>query len=421
MQPADPSRFHLRTPPLLLYSYIANEMLAPFFASFLILSCVFFLVRLIPLLEIVLTLRIDAADLLRLFAYIFPQMMVYIITMAGMAGVIIGFTRLTNDREILALKSCGISLSRMLPPVACVAGGIAWLAYILAIHLAPMGELGFKQLMLQLVTEQVEKGLKEREFTDALGNIVVYVDDIDEHQYWRGVYVSDMRGRDQPLITVARAGHMQSNIEKMTVTIVLNNGSMHNNDGTDSQTIRFKRYLLNIPLQPPTQVGKDNLTEQSRGMMSQEQLLAAAARHPPHSREAQIYLSEYHGRLILPVGCFILALLGVPLGLQAGPGRQAAGVPLGLAFFVLYYITLTTCEVMTEEGHLPLVPGLWLPNLLFAVLTLVIFRRVNREQPLIPEKMQEWGEVLHERYTKPLFRRIMALVRFLARLPRKDQ
>ena len=44
--------------PFLLYSYIASEMLAPFFASFIILYCVFFLIRLIPLLEVVLALRI---------------------------------------------------------------------------------------------------------------------------------------------------------------------------------------------------------------------------------------------------------------------------------------------------------------------------------------------------------------------------
>ena len=51
---SDVPRFRWRRPPFLLYSYIANELLAPFFASFLILYCVFFLIRLMPLLDIVL-------------------------------------------------------------------------------------------------------------------------------------------------------------------------------------------------------------------------------------------------------------------------------------------------------------------------------------------------------------------------------
>ncbi|MCW5210283.1 LptF/LptG family permease, partial [Desulfobulbus sp. N3] len=64
-----------------------------------------FLIRLIPLLEIVLELGINLPDFIRLFSYIFPHMLLYVIPMASMAGVIIGFTRLTNEREILALKA----------------------------------------------------------------------------------------------------------------------------------------------------------------------------------------------------------------------------------------------------------------------------------------------------------------------------
>ena len=81
------SGWRLLHPPWLLYGYIANELLAPFFASFIILYCVFFLIRLIPLLEVVLALRIGLADFIRLVAYIFPHMLLYIIPMASMAGV----------------------------------------------------------------------------------------------------------------------------------------------------------------------------------------------------------------------------------------------------------------------------------------------------------------------------------------------
>jgi len=402
-----------RRPPLLLYSYIANELLAPFFASFLILYGVFFLVRLIPLLEVVLALRIGPADFIRLFSYIFPRMLLYIIPMASMAGVIVGFTRLTNDREILALKACGVSLKQMLPPVILIAAAIATLTGFFSIRLIPAGALGFKQLMFQLAKEKIDKGLQAKEFTEALGDIVVYVDEIDDQQRWHGVYVSDMRGRTQPLITVAKTGHMEAEMERMMVTIVLNDGTLHNNEGLDNQLIRFERYQLQISLRQPTQVGKEDVTSQTRGAMSQDQLLKAAAKLAPDSKAARIYLSEYHHRLVLPVGCFILSLLGLPLGLQAGPGRQAVGIPLGLGFFVLYYITFTTTRVMSEEGFVPLVLGMWLPNILFLLLTVLIFRRVNRERPLIPEPVQRVLLAFYDRALKTAWQRAVALSRRL--------
>ena len=64
--------------------------------------------------------------------------------------------------------------------------------------------MGIKQLMFQLAKERIDKGLKEKEFTETLGDLVVYVDKIDDEQNWHGVYVSDMRGRTQPLITMAK-------------------------------------------------------------------------------------------------------------------------------------------------------------------------------------------------------------------------
>lgn len=393
--------------PWLLYSYIATEMLAPFFASFIILYCVFFLIRLIPLLEIVLALRIGFADFVRLFSYIFPHMLLYVIPMASMAGVIIGFTRLTNDREILALKACGISLKQMLPPLIAIAATIACLTGYFSIRLIPAGEMGVKQLMFQLAKEKIDKGLKEKEFTETLGDLVVYVDQIDDNKNWSGVYVSDMRGRQQPLITIAKSGNMTAEMEKMMVTVTLNEGTIHNAEGHDNQVIRFKKYQLQIPLRPPTQIGGEDVTVQTRGSMTQQQLLKAAAKYGPRTKFGRMFLSEYHHRLILPFGCFILSLIGLPLGLQAGPGKRAVGIPLGLACFVLYYITFTATRVMSEDGTLPMVFGMWLPNVLFLLLAFYIFWRVNQEKTLIPERLQTRLNALYERFLAPTVARVL--------------
>ena len=403
---------HIRL-PLLLYSYLATELLAPFFASFLILYGVFFLVRLIPLLDVVLELGINFTDFIRLFSYIFPHMLLYVIPMASMTGVIIGFTRLTNDREILALKSCGISLRQMLPPVVIVAAIIAGLTGYFSVHLIPAGEVAMRQLMFQLAKEKIDRGIKEKKFTEALGDMVVYVDRIDDDQQWHGVYVSDMRNRKQPIIIMARHGTMVADVQQMAVTIVLNNGTLHNTDGQDSQIIRFTRYQLQIPLKPPTRIGGDDVTQIGKGAMSQQQLLNTAHHYGETTQHGVAYLAEYHHRLVLPTGCFILSLLGLPLGLQAGPGRKAAGIPMGLAFFVFYYVAFTTCRVMVEDMVLPLVLGMWLPNIIFAVITILVFWRVEQERPIFPEKLADCIADIIERYITPLIIRVRRLLSYL--------
>ncbi len=397
----------LRSLPFLLYSYLATEMLAPFFASFLVLYSVFFLVRLIPLLDVVLELRIGLGDFIRLIAYIFPHMLMYIIPMAGMMGVIICFTRLTNDREILAFKACGISLYKMLPPVIVVALAISILAGLFSVKLIPAGEIAMKQLMFHLAKKKIDKGLEEKKFTEALGDLVVYVDKIDkETGHWQGVHVSDMRDREQPIVTIARTGYMESDMDNMRVLIVLDNGSLHSTDGPDNQIVRFQRYQLQIPLKPPTIIDGTDVTSLNHRAMTLPQLTKAADHYGPTSRLGMVYLMELHTRLTLPVGCFILSLLGVPFGLQAAPGKRAIGVPMGLLVFVLYYLLYTTGKMLAEEQVLPMIAGMWLANIIFFTATVYIFRRVVREKTILPERLMNLIFLFLEKYVHPLLRAI---------------
>jgi lipopolysaccharide export system permease protein len=370
-------------PPLLLYSYLATEMLAPFFASFLIMNCVFFLVKLIPFLNFVLDLQIGLADFVRLFSYLFPNIFLYAIPMAAMMGVTIGFARLSSDSEILALKANGISIYRILPPVLLVTGLIALLTAYISVSLIPISEVAMKQLSYQLLKEKISGGIKEHLFTEALGDVVVYVDRIDkETDEWSNVWVSDMRGVDNPIITMASTGRMYADPEQMRVSIVLNNGSLHRPGLANAQIVQFDRYQINIPLQPPSSRAT---TVKKRSSQTMAELLAEAEMIGEDNVERRRYLIEFHKRLVLPVGCLMISLIGLPLGLQARPGRKAIGIQAGLVIFVLYYVLYTVGKNQAEQGDLPVGVAMWSANILFFALAVYWIVKAANDQPLLPE------------------------------------
>ncbi len=371
--------------PKLLYGYLATEMLAPFFASFVIMNSVFFLVKLIPFLNVVLDLEINFADFMRLFLYLFPNMFLYSIPMSAMMGVIISFTRLSSDAEIIAFKANGLSLYQMLPPVLIVSFAIASLTGYFSIAIIPKSEIAMKQLMFQVAKEKIDKGIKEHQFTEALGDLVVYVETIDkESGRWDNVWVSDMRGQVNPIITMAQTGSMDAQVDEMLVTITLKNGSLHRPDDDNSQIISFEKYTINIPLQPPTMLGGEDVTSLSASSMTMAQLQETANSFGRDTPAGRTKLIHYHKRLVLPFGCFILSLLGLPLGLQAGPGRKAIGVPLGLAFFILYYILFTLGKTLAEDIGIPVIVAMWSPNLIFLGIALYFIKQAANEQPIVP-------------------------------------
>ncbi len=368
--------------PQLLYSYLATEMLGPFFASFIIMNCVFFLVKLIPFLNFILELNIGFSDFIRLFSYLFPNIFLYAIPMAAMLGVTIGFARLSNDSEILALKASGISMYQILPPVIIVATLIAMLTSFISIKLIPSSTVAMKQLSYELLKEKISNGIKEHVFTEALGDVVVYVNKIDKTTgEWSDVWVSDMRGVDNPTITMASTGEMNSSLEQMMVSIVLRNGSLHKPDDVSAQIVKFDQYRINIPLQLP----ETKATRQKKSALTMSELLQEAEVEKEDIINTRKVLIEFHKRLVLPVGCLMMSLIGLPLGLQARPGKKAIGIQAGLAIFILYYILFTFGKGMAEEGILPVWLAMWSPNILFFSLALFWIFRIANEQTLIPE------------------------------------
>ena len=385
------------TLPFVLYTYLAAEILAPTFAAFVILSCVLFLGKIIPLLDILLDFGVNLPDFIRLCAYIAPQLSLFSMPMACMMGVIIGLTRLGTDGEIMALKASGIGLYRMLPPVLIIALAAALLTGLITVHLLPDSKIARQQLLFQLAKQKIDKGMREKQFSDAIGNVVLYADRIDEDSgAWHGVYVTDMRDKKNPIVVMARHGNLSANIEKMLLSLVLKNGSLHRVQNDITQTIRFDNYRLNLSLPNPTGIP---VQKTDKGKLSLAQL-RQQARSPdilPEQRAA--LLMEFHKRLALPVGCFILTLLGFPLGFLSGPGQRSAGLPLGLGLFIAYYVLTTAAKAVGESLILPVAPAIWAPNIVFSLLMFYLLQSGANESATVH---LDKGRLLIEKITQRL-------------------
>lgn len=369
------------TMPILLFTYIATEILAPFFASFLILTAILFLGRLVPLLDTIFDFGIGLADFIRLCSYILPKLMLFSIPMACTMGVIIAVTRMINDNEIMALKAGGIGLYRLIPAVAIVSIAISGLTYYSAITLIPKGTVAMQQLFFQLAKEKIDKGIQEKQFSEGIKKVVLYVDQVDqESKEWQGVYVSDMRHENMPVTIVAKNGNLTAKLDQMLITLHLKNGTMDRASEDITQTIHFQDYSLNLPLTAPGQVAGHSKNDVGKNGLTQPQLLEQVAQHGAKSDRGLSMLIEYHKRIALSVGCFILGLLGLPLALLARPGRRPIGVPLGLFFFIFYYILFTAGKAFAEGGNIPVSVCIWTPNALFAIFTLFLTRLVAKEK-----------------------------------------
>ncbi|MEW6520008.1 MAG: LptF/LptG family permease [Thermodesulfobacteriota bacterium] len=369
--------------PLLLYTYLVTETLAPFFASLLILTTILFLGRILPLFDFIINFGISLPDFIRLCAYMVPNLFLFAIPMASMLGVILCFTRMGNDNELIALKAAGIGLYRMLPAVVFFAVCTSLLTGYFSTTLIPSGTIAMKKLFFQLAKEKIDKSLQEKKFSDGLPDVVIYIDREDpDTGTWQGVYVADSRDSSNPLTIVAEKGYLVADMPNMLLTLQLDHGSIHQAKEERTQTIRFASYRINLSLQGPGMDDEEVARSASNNEMTQQEIRDYVKAHGRTSPASISRMIEYHLRLVLPGGCFILTILGLPLALRTRPGQRSIGVPLGLIIFICYYIMLTTVKSFSETSPLPVAFTMWLPNFIFGIVTLYILRFANLESTL---------------------------------------
>jgi lipopolysaccharide export system permease protein len=90
------------------------------------------------------------------------------------------------------------------------------------------------------------------------------------------------------------------------------------------------------------------------------------------------YLGELEFKIALPFMNFIVILLGVAITARAGRKGVAMLVGIGLALAFTFWLMSRFAIVFAQNGHLPIMVGAWIGNVVFFALGLVLFRKASR-------------------------------------------
>jgi lipopolysaccharide export system permease protein len=90
-----------------------------------------------------------------------------------------------------------------------------------------------------------------------------------------------------------------------------------------------------------------------------------------------------HSRFAIPAACIVLALLALPLGIQARATKPFPSMLLALFFFLLYYLLLSAGYTFGERGHIPAAASMWLPNAVITIVGAYFMIQTAREKSLV--------------------------------------
>lgn len=350
-----------------IHRYIIRETAVPMGLGLIIFTFVLLVGRILKLVEMVINKGVPFIEIAKLFLYLLPSFLVITIPLAFLLGVLLGFGRLSTDSETVALKSSGISLYEMIKPVILLSLTVCLIMGSLTLFAEPAGKLAFRNQVFQIATKRATIGIQPRVFNDEFDGLVIYTNEIENHTgKMQGVFISDEQVGTTPSIILAKSGRVVPDQDTHTLTLRLENGAIHRKPTKKEeeiyQIIGFTSYDINLNM------GQQLPNAEARPKKESEMTLAELKKLRETATlefDRNLFTIEFHKRFILPLAPIIFALIGVPLGIQSSRSGRGGGFALGLVIFLVYYILFSFAETLADEGGLPPIATLWIPNLLF--------------------------------------------------------
>ena len=106
----------------ILHRYVFREVLTPFLLGLGVFTFVLLIARLLKLIELVVNRGLPPMQILRLIGYLMPAFLEVTVPMAMLLAILIAFGRLSADSEMIAMRSSGLSIYQLVPPIALFVG-----------------------------------------------------------------------------------------------------------------------------------------------------------------------------------------------------------------------------------------------------------------------------------------------------------
>ncbi|MBW1973133.1 MAG: LptF/LptG family permease, partial [Deltaproteobacteria bacterium] len=193
----------------ILSIYIIKELIPPFLLGILIFTSIFLLGKLLDLVEMVLNKGVPFIDIIKIFFFILPSFFVFAVPLSFLLAVIIAFSRLSGDGEIIAMKAGGISLYQMYLPVFLFSIFAMLFTATITIYGMPWGNRNLKQTIFAIARTKAHLELKERVFNSSFKDMVIYIDRISSHNgLMKGIMIQDERDKDAINTIFAKEGRI---------------------------------------------------------------------------------------------------------------------------------------------------------------------------------------------------------------------
>ncbi|MEY2486250.1 MAG: lipopolysaccharide export system permease protein [Verrucomicrobiota bacterium] len=361
---------------------ISRELLVNVLFAIVVLSLVLVVGNIFrKLLPLLVNHDVPVEYLLTFIAYVLPFSLIFTIPWGLLTAILLVFGRLSADNELIALRSNGVSISRICVPLAMVAIVCTAICLWLNVQVAPAAQEKLRSTIFDLATRNPMALFGSDQVIDQFPGRKIYVGKKEGNKL-DNIIVFEMNENSLPVrVTYARTGVLEADLANKRILMRLYDARYQQRDEKDPLDLRKIRDGINMA-EGTLPISLEELYEKekkrpSRSALSIEQLLDQLKSE--NKRERSASRTEINKRFSFPFSCLAFALIGVPLGVTAHRRETSIGFAMGLIVAIAYFLFVIIADTLRSNPNVHPEYLVWFPNVLFLVLGTFLFRRLARQ------------------------------------------
>jgi len=363
----------------LLDRYIFRQLAIALLAVTIGLAALVWLTQSLRFIELVLDRGLSFLVFLELTGLLLPSFFAVILPITTFVVILFSYVRLATDRELVVMRSGGLSQWALARPALLIAGIVVALCYALNLWLVPKSQAAFRAWQYEIRNELAAILLQEGVFSSVGNDLTVYARHRDPDGTLRGILVHDARGHGAPVTILAESGRITPGPSGPRVTLY--NGERQQVETPVAapggpaprarlSVLSFTENSLDLAR------GKTGGDEGGRYRNAQERTIDELLRPDPrdkvNARDIGRFIAEAHNRLASPLTAFGFALVALATALTGEFRRHGGGLRLfigiaivvgllaaGLTFGNLAGRDAAMLPLIWLNTALPILGGLW--------------------------------------------------------------
>ncbi len=348
--------------------YVVKRLMFTFLLIFLSITFVFYIVTIMELVDNVIENEVAFFYLLQYVYYYTPEIIKFVFPAAILTAVLLTFSMMSKNNEIVAVQVSGISLYRLALPAIVIGIFLSFAFFYIQEEIAPGANLNARKTMDIIRKRETNVEFEyNKNWVVGDNNEFYFYQHIDlkknKYRQFNVVYLNDTFSLKKRLS--AEYARWESETE-----LVLENGFERVFDDNEPKTyLTFDEKQIHIP------EGRDFFKKKikSYDYMNIKELKGYIRYLEKNKSDTAKYDAQLHNKYAFPFASLVMVLIAIPFSFTMGKKGTLYGIGFAVGISIIFWGAFGIFSALGSTALLPPFISAFAPLLIFSGFSIYLF------------------------------------------------